>query len=155
VSVKDCLIDLIDEAYSRQSWHGPNLRGALRGVSEAEAAWRPARGRHSIRELTVHCAFWKFMVRRRLTGELDLAFRLPGRDWFETDPSRSWARELRLLASEHTALRAAVAAFPSARLTRPLLKNGRSAAYLVRGIAAHDLYHAGQVQLLKRMVRSR
>ncbi|MFN7913892.1 MAG: hypothetical protein U0Q55_01035 [Vicinamibacterales bacterium] len=49
----------------------------------------------------------------------------------------------------------AVVAFPQARLQKPILPNGSTAAYLVRGIAAHDLYHAGQIALLKRMVKSR
>ena len=152
---KQLLLDLLDEAYDRQSWHGPNLRGALRGLTPTQAAWRPAVTRHSIRELVVHAAYWKYAVRRRLTGEDRGTFALEGSNWFETGASREWTQELRLLASEHKALRAAVSAFPASRLNRPLLKNGKSAAHLVRGIAAHDLYHAGQIQLLKRLQRNR
>lgn len=155
MSVKAVLLDLLDEAYDRQSWHGPNLRGSLRGLTPGEAEWRPGQGRHSIRELTIHAAYWKYRIRRRLSGDLDVTFGLPGKNWFRVDPARAWRQDLALLASEHAALRQTVDAFPASRLLKPILPNGSTAAYLVRGIAAHDLYHAGQISLLKRMVRSR
>jgi hypothetical protein len=67
------------------------------------------------------------------------------------DPSRSWAQEVRLLIDEHRKLRAAVAAFPPRALDRPVDAKGQTAVFTIRGIAAHDLYHAGQIQLLKRL----
>lgn len=155
MDAKAVLLDLLDEAYDKASWHGPNLRGALRGLQEREVDWRPARGRHSIRELTVHAAYWKYRVRRRLSADLDADFVLTGSNWFKRDPARSWKKELALLASEHAQLRDVVATFPSRRILKPILNNGATAAYLIRGIAAHDLYHAGQIQMLKRMQRSR
>jgi hypothetical protein len=155
MDVKKVLIDLLDEAYDKASWHGPNLRGSLRGVQEHEVDWRPAPGRHTIRELTVHAAYWKYRVRRRLAGDLDAEFVLAGSNWFKRDPSRSWKRELSMLANEHAQLRNTVEAFPPRRILKPILNSGATAAYLIRGIAAHDLYHAGQIQMLKRMLRSR
>lgn len=151
----DLLLALIDEAYDRQSWHGTNLRGSIRGLTATQAGWRPAPGRHSIRDITVHAAYWKYTVRRRLTGERRGSFALKGSNWFDSDPSRTWTADVALLAAEHRAMRAVVAELSGAQLDRPLLKNGRSAAFLVRGIAAHDLYHAGQIQLLKRLQRAR
>jgi hypothetical protein len=155
VTITDLLLALIDEAYDRQSWHGPNLRGSLRGVTDVQAAWRPAPGRHSIRDIALHAAYWKYAVRRRLGGDARGSFAIKGSNWFPDDPARTWAQELKLLGAEHKALRAVLAALAPGDLDRPLLRNGRSAAYLVRGIAAHDLYHAGQIQLLKRLQRSR
>ena len=155
VTESDLLLALIDEAYDKQSWHGTNLRGSLRGVTPVQAGWRPAPRRHSIRDITVHTAYWKYAVRRRLTGDKRGRFPLKGSNWFREHPTRSWESEMKLLASEHKALRATIAALSDAALDRPLLRNGRSAAYLVRGIAAHDLYHAGQIQLLKRLQRTR
>ena len=151
----DLLLALLDEAYDRQSWHGTNLRGSIRGLSAAQADWRPAPRRHSIRDIAVHAAYWKYAVRRRLTGDKRGTFALKGSNWFAPDPARSWAADVALLGSEHKALRAVVAALSGTTLDRPLLKNGRPAAFLVRGIAAHDLYHAGQIQLLKRLQRTR
>jgi DNA-directed RNA polymerase beta' subunit len=60
------VLALIEEAYSKKTWHGPNLRQALKGVTAKQAAWRPAAGRHNIWELTVHAAYWKYIARRRI-----------------------------------------------------------------------------------------
>lgn len=145
------LLDLLAEAFERKSWHGTNLRGSFRGMTAAEAAWRPAPGRRNAWELALHAAYWKYAVRRRLTGEKRGSFPLEGSNWFprpEGEPSEAaWRADLALLAAEHRALVAAVAG----RL--PGLRGAvrAKALHLVRGAAAHDLYHAGQVQLLERL----
>jgi hypothetical protein len=150
-TAKDILLALLDEAFDHAAWHGPTLRGALRGVTARQAEWRPARGRHSIRELTVHAAYWKYIARVRLTGEQRGSFALEGSNWFGRVGSREWRDDLKLLADEHRRLRRAVADFPADRLHTAVDSNKRSAAFTIRGIAAHDLYHAGQIQLIKKM----
>ena len=147
------LLDLVDEAFDHVAWHGTTLHGAVRGVTPREAAWRPARGRHNIRELTLHAAYWKYAVRGRLTGDLRGAFPLRGSNWFDADPSRTWKDDVRLLVAEHRKLRAAIAAYPASALNKAIDAKRQTAAYSIRGIAAHDLYHAGQIQLLKRLQR--
>ena len=59
------LLDIVDQAYNRKSWHGTNLRGSIRGLTPAQASWRPAPGRHNIHELIVHAAYWKYAAWRR------------------------------------------------------------------------------------------
>jgi hypothetical protein len=148
------LLALLDEAYDKRAWHGPTLRGALRGVTAAGAARRPGPGRHNVWELAVHCAYWKYAVRRRLTGEKRGRFPLEGSNWFPRPgeaSDRAWKADLELLANEHRQLRAVVAALPPAALDGSVA--GRRRAHMIRGIAAHDLYHAGQVSLTKRVVR--
>ena len=63
------LLSLIDEAYEKKTWHGPNLRGSIRGLTAKQASWRPSPKRHNIWEIVVHAAYWKYIVRRRLLGE--------------------------------------------------------------------------------------
>lgn len=148
------LLRLLDQAYDRKAWHGPTLRGALRGVSAEEAAWRPAPGRHNVWELAVHCAYWKYSVLRRLVGGGRGSFPLPGSNWFERPLDRSeaaWKEDLRLLAAMHRELRAAVATLADGALDEIPAGSKTTLEELVSGIAAHDLYHAGQVQLLKRL----
>src|SRR5690606_13952831 len=148
------LLHGIDTAYDHKAWHGPTLKGALRGVDEALASWRPAAERHTIWELAVHCAYWKYTVRRRITGEARGAFPLEGSNWFRRpDGEARWAEERRLLDAEHAALRAAVAALDPAALDRAPDGGAHTLAQLVAGAAAHDLYHAGQIQLMKRLAR--
>ena len=66
-TVTDLLVASVEEAFRHRSWHGTNLRGSIRGLTPAEASWRPAAGRHNIWELVVHAAYWKYVVRRKLT----------------------------------------------------------------------------------------
>jgi hypothetical protein len=146
------LLQQLDEAFGVRSWHGTNLRGSLRGLSPKAAAWRPAPGRHNIWELTVHAAYWKYAARRRLTGAKRGEFALSGSNWFvrpATPTTAAWRADLALLAREHAELRAAIAKLEDADLARRAGQG--TVGFLVRGIAAHDLYHAGQIQLLKRL----
>ena len=145
------LLSIVDEAFDARAWHGPTLRRSVRGVTPAQAAWRPAPGRHNIWEVTVHAAYWKHEVRRRLGGAPRRPFPLTGRNWF-AQQRLSWSDVVTLLADEHQALRATIASLTGVALRRRV--RGRdTAAFTIRGIAAHDLYHAGQIQLLRRLQR--
>ena len=153
------LLVSIDQAYDRSSWHGTNLRGSLRGMTVEEADWRPAPGRHSIWELVVHCAYWKYAARRQILGEPKGTFPYPGSDFFpRPDPASSepaervWAADLEVLASMHKSLRAAIAGLSPEELAGPARgRRNRRMLDIAAGVAAHDLYHAGQIQLLKRL----
>ena len=150
------VLDLIDRAYNRQSWHGTNLRGSLRGVSFQQAARRPGPRRHNIWELAVHCAYWKYAVTRRLTGQKRGSFPLEGSNWFVRPvkgglTERAWKADLALLDEAHRALRAAIAGLPASHFDWTPAGRKTSNSFLIQGIAAHDLYHAGQIQLIKRL----
>lgn len=151
------LLDLVDEAFDHKAWHGTTLLGSIRGVRADAAAWRPAPGRHNVWELTVHAAYWKYAVRRALTGEKRGSFALKGSNWFirpapgSAQADRAWAADVRLLADQHRRLRETIAALPDRALGRRLTGKRYTAAFMIRGIAAHDLYHAGQIQVIKRL----
>jgi len=150
------LLALVDEAFDHKSWHGTTLFGSLRGIKASQAAKRPGRGRYNIWELVVHAAYWKYAVRRALTGEKRGAFLYKGSNWFERPWStagreKAFAADVRLLAEEHRRLRETIARMPTQKLSRPLPGKRYSARFVIRGIAAHDFYHAGQIQLLKKL----
>lgn len=151
---------LLEESYEKKAWQGPNLRGSLRGVSAEEAAWRPGPGRHGIWELALHAAYWKYAVRRMLTGERRGAFPVKGSNWFERPApgkpaERAWRADLALLDAEHRKLvEAAGRLSPSALGAKPR-GSQFTAARLLYGVASHDVYHTGQIQLLKRLWRDR
>jgi hypothetical protein len=148
------LVELIDQAFDLKAWHGPNLRGAIRRLTAEQAAWRPRPRRHSIAELVVHCAYWKYAVRRKLRGDARGSFAVKGSNWFpqpEDLSERDWKLNVDILCAEHTALRTAVAALNPAALLRKAPNSRYTYAFLVQGAAAHDLYHAGQIQVLKRL----
>jgi hypothetical protein len=152
------LLALLDQAYDHHSWHGTNLRGSLRRVSPRLAAWRPAPGRHNIWELVVHAAYWKYAVWRRITGTPRGSFPLQGSDWFRRPEAGgakalepAWRADVALLARTHRSLREAAASLSANSLHRRLRRGVDSPFSLLTGAAAHDLYHAGQIQLLKRL----
>jgi hypothetical protein len=152
------LLEVFDQAYTAPSWHGTPLKGTLRGVTARAALWRPGPGRHNIWDLVLHTAYWKCMVRRRLLRDPGISFPRAGANWPalpERTDEAAWRRDRALLDAQHRLLRAAIAALPPARLGRRGW-GGRS-RWPVRaeiyGIASHDLYHAGQIQILKRLMR--
>jgi uncharacterized damage-inducible protein DinB len=149
------LLAALDEAFERKAWHGPNLRGAIRGLDPALAARRASPGRHSIWEIVVHAAYWKYAVRRRLAGEKRGAFALKGSNWFsrpDTPSEAAWQQDVALLQAEHRRLVEVASALDPRVLHKASKSSRNTPAILLRGIAFHDVYHAGQIQLLKRLV---
>lgn len=150
----DVLLRIVDTAFDRKSWHGAGLKGSLRGLTAAQAVRRPAPGRHNIAEQALHAAYWKYTVRRRLRGEGPGSFPLKGSNWFPRGPElddAQWRQDVALLVREHAALRQAIAELDPSILHDRLPGAKVTAFELISGIAAHDLYHAGQIQLLKRL----
>ena len=148
----------LDQAYDRQSWHGTNLKGSLRGLTATRAAKRPGPRRHNIWELAVHAAYWKYAVWRQLTGAKRGSFPLDGSNWFERPTNehsgeKAWRQDLALLDAMHRQLRAAVAAISPRQLGQRAAGSKYTRAFLIEGVTAHDLYHAGQIQLIKRIIR--
>ncbi len=143
------LLALVDEAFDHKAWHGTTLLGSVRGLSTTQVEWRPAPGRHNIHELVVHAAYWKYAVRRRISGGSRGRFVRKGSNWFTVEAGH-WREDVALLNDEHRQLRAVIAGLAERALGKRV-KGSATVGYLVRGIAAHDLYHAGQIQLLKRL----
>lgn len=152
------LLRLLDESYEKKAWQGPNLRGSLRGVTAAQAAWRPSPGRHNIWELALHSAYWKYAVARILTGEKRGAFPEKGSNWFARPSSpaeRAWRADLALLDAQHRRLRSAVGKLSAGELGRKPPGSKYKTDTLVYGVASHDVYHTGQIQMLKRLWKDR
>ena len=149
------LLAILARAYDRRSWHGTNLRGSIRGLDPATAARRPAPGRHNIWDLVVHAAYWKYVAWRRLTGSKRGSFPLEGSNWMSRPheaSAKAWKADIQLLADMHRTMRDAVAALRPADLARKPKGSKVTNLVLVTGVAAHDLYHAGQIQLIKRLM---
>jgi uncharacterized damage-inducible protein DinB len=156
----EIILKLIDEAFDHKSWHGTNLRGSIRGLTVKEASWRPHPARHNIREIVLHTAYWKYSVRRRLLNEPKGSFTLKGSNWFKQSggqvlDARQWKSDVALLLSCHQSLREAVVRLSPEKLDATPANRKVSNISILTGIAAHDLYHAGQIQLLKRLYADR
>ena len=131
---------VLDEGYGPGAWHGPDLKAALADVGPDLAFWRPAPGRHNIAEIALHPAFYVRSVRGQLSGTSPEPFVLEGEDWFDAS-GLSWPEIQRVVEEQQSRLAAVVADMqPDAERFN-----------LVLGITCHAIYHAGQVQLLKRL----
>ena len=157
-SVIRTLLAVYDQAFDTRAWHGRPLWASLRGVTVKQAQWRPGRGRHNIWEIVVHAAYWKCFARRRILRDAKVVFPYPGRNWFAS-PKRAdvkaWRRDVALLKEQHLLLREVIAQLPPSALRAQAGRTPWTNAETIYGVASHDLYHAGQIQLLKALYRER
>lgn len=158
--IRTILVENLQPRPGRGSWHGgPTAVGALRGVSAEQAAWTPAPGRKSIWQLALHIAYWKYAVRRRIEGGSESRFPRAPANWPRVPSpadARAWAGDVALLKHEHERLVAAIAALPLNRYGEAVPHGKRwTMGEIVLGIAQHDAYHTGQIQLLKRLLAAR
>lgn len=142
---------ILSEGWGPGAWHGADLKAALADVTPAVAFWRPAPGRHNIAEIALHHAFFARSVRTQVSGRPAEPFVLPGEEWFtlNDDSALSWAAIQATLDTEQKKLAELIASVETFTLASPL--GGTERFNLVLGIACHAIYHAGQVQLIKRL----
>lgn len=143
---------ILDEGYGPGAWYGSDLRAAVAGVKKGVAFARPAKGRHNIAEVGLHHAYWAGQITAKLTGEAAPPFPLEGEDWFELeDESRlTWKEIAATLDAAQQRLSQAVSEIASGARISPL---GEAERFdLVVGITGHAAYHAGQIQLIKKLV---
>lgn len=145
------LTRIVEEGYGPGAWHGPDLKAALADVPGELAFWRPSPERHNIAEIALHHAYYVRSVRGQLSGKTPEPFVMEGEDWFPLPkkPSLSWPEIQAVLEKEQQQLAAVVADIAGSRAPSALSNPERFD--LVIGIVCHAVYHAGQVQLLKRL----
>ncbi len=146
------LLNAIEEGFQTPAWHGPNLKASLQGIGPEEAVWRPTPERHNIQELIVHSAYWKHAVRNRVGGQ-QAPFPERGSDWFkrESPDPASLAADLELLEREHLALRQTVDSMPRQRIEDVISSDHGTIGRNILGVAFHDVYHAGQIMILRKL----
>ena len=147
------LADQIRRAFEGEAWHGDSLLELLAGVDAKTAAAHPIKNAHSIWELLLHIAAWDDAVRRRTGGK---AVKVSDQENFPpvSDTSEiAWRKAMERVKRTHDELVKAVAAFPDSRLMEQVPgKNEKyyNFFYMFSGIVQHELYHAGQIALLKK-----
>jgi hypothetical protein len=142
---------ILTEGYGPGAWHGADLKAALADVTEATAFTRPAHGRHSIAEIAIHHAYCTRSVRERLSGKTPEPFVLDGDDWFALPDATklTWKQLAKAVETEQRKLADVVSGLAEGKAS-PLSSDEQ--LNLVLGITCHAVYHAGQVQLVKKLV---
>lgn len=153
------ILRTLRENYAGGAWHGPSVRHALRDLDARAARWRPAPGRHNIWELTLHLAYARHCVLGRLTERRTRFPRALEGPWWPSVPvlggDAEWQADRELLADLHQLLIETVKQMPRERLAAR--RRGRPFTYAIEllGVATHDAYHAGQMQLVRRLYEQR
>src|SRR5882724_2736424 len=147
------IADQLERAYSRNAWHGPSVRELLEGVTAEQAAKRPAADAHTIWELVLHITVWDRIVSERLISGTtshpppEVNFPL-----ISDTSAAAWKETLSELDRQHRALMEAIEKFPEAKLDAELPGGDYTYYVTMHGAVQHDLYHAGQIAILKKMV---
>jgi uncharacterized damage-inducible protein DinB len=153
MSEVDRIGDQFRRAFDGQAWHGPSVLALLDGVTAEQAAAHPISGAHSIWELTLHIRAWEGACLRRLSGD---PAQLPdSEDWLRiTDTTdAAWQKTKQDLIGTHQQLLQAINSLDDSRLDQPIISNplSRYSVYVtLHGGVQHDLYHAGQIAILKK-----
>ncbi|HXE76120.1 MAG TPA: DinB family protein [Candidatus Xenobia bacterium] len=144
------IADQLRRAYEGEAWHGPSLKQILAGITSEQAARRVVPNAHTIWELVHHIGAWESIVRRRLSCEVVNA--TPEMDWppVRDTGDAAWKEALANLERGHMQLREAVAALSDEQLREKVVGENYSVYGMVHGVIQHDLYHAGQIAILKK-----
>ena len=144
------ITDQLKRAFEGEAWHGPSVLEIIEGISSQQAAARPFDGIHSIWEIVLHIAAWECAVLRRLNG--DRAQLPTEEDWpaVTATTDEAWEQTRQALKQGDDDLRSAIAGLDESRLEQPIIEGLASVYVTLHGILQHDLYHAGQIAILKK-----
>ena len=144
------ILDQLKRVFAGNAWHGPSVKEVLSGVSAEHAAARPLAGAHTIWEIVLHMTAWTRAGTRMLTGE-DVKLK-PKEDWpaVSDQSAAAWERALQALELSHNELQLMVAGLNDSRLDERVPGRPYSVYFLIHGLIQHDLYHAGQIAILRK-----
>ena len=154
ISEVDRIRDQFRRAFDGEAWRGPSVLALLDGVTAQQAAGHPIPGAHSIWELTLHIAAWERACLRRLKG--DPAQLTDAEDWESINDTSdaAWEATKQQLIDNHRELLDAISNVDESRLNEPVMTHPSipfSSTYVtLYGGVQHDLYHAGQIAMLKK-----
>ena len=158
MSELDRIRDQFRRAFDGEAWHGPSVLALLKDVKAEQAAAHPVRGAHSIWELTQHIRAWEGACLRRLMGD---PARLPDQeDWVPLNDfsEAAWEKTKQQLLDTHNQLLEAISTVDESRLDQPIINDPQtpfSSVYVtLHGGVQHDLYHAGQIAILKKALET-
>jgi uncharacterized damage-inducible protein DinB len=143
--------DQLQRAFDGDAWHGPSVREVLEGVTPEMAARKVLPDAHTIWEIVLHIAAWEGFVGKRLDGEM-VKGPTGAEDWpVVNDPSPgAWRRAIDTLVEGHQRLIQAISKMSEAKLNETIPGTDFTYYVLLHGVVQHDLYHAGQIALLKK-----
>jgi len=147
--------DQIARSLDGEAWHGPPLMEVLSGLDADSASARPIPNAHTSWEILLHISAWAEVVLSRLRGEAPTLS--PEQDWpapSSPGDQDAWRADLDRLREVHRELLDELATLDASRLDAPIVPGISSVYVTLHGLVQHNLYHAGQIALLTKAVRS-
>jgi uncharacterized damage-inducible protein DinB len=144
------IADQLQRAFYGSAWHGPAVMEILEDVDALTAAARPIANVHSIWELLLHVAVWDGAALTRLAGS---KCQPTGDANFPplTRPTEgAWRKAVSDAKRTHDKLVRTVSDLSEERLRDRVPGKRYNFYHLLHGIAQHELYHAGQMAILKK-----
>ena len=144
---------LLNASWNGRMWHGTNLKEVLKGVDTEKAFRKPAAGAHNIYELVMHMHCWRNFVFQHLTGHADFKVILNSADDWPVDYEKTeaqWNTALQLLEQSQNQVADAFSKFDETQLDESM--HGRKFSWydFIHGLIQHDIYHSGQIAILKK-----
>jgi uncharacterized damage-inducible protein DinB len=149
-SERDRILNQLERAFEGEAWHGPSVLEALEGVSWKEAHEKAIPTAHSIWELVLHITAWEDTVRRRLLGESPQITDEQNFPTIEKPSAASWQEALDALRAGHLLLAEVAGRITDDQLDQAPSNRTTTRYILLHGIIQHDIYHAGQIAILKK-----
>ena len=148
------ILDQFQRGWDSNAWHEPSLREVLRDVTASEANARPIAGSHTIAEIVQYLSYWRWAMVERVAGKLVSPAHdeqwPPSRDASES----AWQEALALMESRHIAMMQTLKNLSDEKLTQPVAGRNYDVYVQLHGNLQHDIYHIGQIALLKRALRA-
>ena len=144
------IADQLRRAFEGNAWHGPALLELLADVDAATAAAKPLPDVHSIWELVLHVAVWDAVACRRLAGEKCQPEGIGNFPVVPKPTEGAWRKAVTHAKRAHDVLVKTVATLPESRLRERVPGKKYDFYHMLHGVAQHELYHAGQIAILKK-----
>ena len=144
------IADQLRRAFYGSAWHGPAVMELVKDVDAVTAAAKPLADIHSIWELLLHIEAWDRAGLIRLSGK---KCQMKGEKNFPpvtTPTDEAWRETVTRVKGTHDELVKTVAALRRPRLLDQVPGKKYDFYHMLHGIAQHELYHAGQIAILKK-----
>lgn len=139
--------------YDGEPWYGDPIVKILKGISAQQAAAYPIPGAHSIWEIVLHLISWRRFGIEKLKGNAAYDVEWDSKEEWPAIPEvtgGNWAQTLAALAKSQMQILELLDAVEAEALERQVPPRTYSLHFLLQGIIQHDLYHAGQISMLKK-----
>lgn len=140
------LIDTLSHTFEKNAWHGPAVLEALEDLSAVQAEQRIGNS-HSIIELVGHMTAWRIFVCEKLEG--NAAFDIDT-DEMNFPSTKNLMTAIQELKASQKRLLKLLEQTPVEKLEEKVPGRPFKFKVMLNGIIHHDLYHTGQIVLLRK-----